>query len=291
MDASPVRYRTGGYDTSWGPHPAFQADALDVVLVVVAIVSEMISTYHLERHFVRKYDASDCGAFNQRVTFLFSVGFSIGKMLPQAGLVYFCGSSPRCPHYDWADCTRHYGCRKVVHNAVLTLCCLPFDVWDLSLLAERIDDESARGASGTAALWCKMVNTLAGLVYVLVDAVKQDVWITGSCCAHEKHWIEHYGLSHPNKCSKIKTQTSEDTCTGPSKIWGKKCATCDGEIVMVVLASLAEVFLLFVEYCIHVRPGIRVWPVDPATVVTSAVDPATIETGVAVTDLVAESEV
>jgi hypothetical protein len=90
------------------------------------------------------------------LSFPVSVGGSIGKLYPPT-IGYIGCSSSRC--------------EKVVHNAVMSLVCVPFDLVDAFYLHKKAHREPIPTRPNLCA---KIVQVLASLGYLIVDTVNQD---------------------------------------------------------------------------------------------------------------------
>lgn len=70
------------------------------------------------------------------INFLASVSFSVGKLFP--------------PDDGYINCSS-VRCLKVVHNAVLTLACFPFDWIDAIIIEKKVMVEKRQSSVGSAA--------------------------------------------------------------------------------------------------------------------------------------------
>ena len=193
----------------WARHVVeFRVSAFEIIMIAVAVVTEIfqagflyeysqqVLTYGFQAHenlflssfWERPVCYGGLPCFSTRsplITGAFCIGFTVGKAFPGSGSEYFCGNECRVGS-GW---TRHYNCRRVAHNSVLTLCSFFFDLYDTRLLHLQAL-EPVRGIyppkPTSWALICKMVNTISALVYLFYEAVQQNVWNTGPCCVKGK---------------------------------------------------------------------------------------------------------
>ena len=83
------------------------------------------------------------------------VAFAIAKLFPPKPLGYFC-STDRCS--------------KVVHNAVMTLASVPFDLWE----AVMLDDAAKKNPiPSRCMLICKIFQTVIPFLYLMWDAARE----------------------------------------------------------------------------------------------------------------------
>ncbi len=111
------------------------------------------------------------------INFLASVSFSVGKLFPPDGGYINC-SSVRC--------------LKVVHNAVLTLACFPFEWIDAIIIEKKVMVEKRQSSVGSAAqvqpdlqsdrirLCVKILQVLVQICYLLYDLLDSDAPGPGS---------------------------------------------------------------------------------------------------------------
>ena len=135
-----------------------------------------------------------------RLSFPVSVGGSIGKWYPPT-IGYIGCSSVRC--------------EKVVHNAVMSLVCVPFDLVDAFYLHKKAHREPIPTRPNLCA---KIVQVLASLGYLIFDTVNQDApgpWSTALVAVACLFDILLIGLES-HALYKTMTRVEVDVYDGPS---------------------------------------------------------------------------